>query len=261
MGSIKRYMEELEAEEAMNDWIRDYVDLGVEEGDPEWEDLKSKILSGEVIMETIDYWDDRDYEDQIQWFTKEERAFPLFNEQIHNIRTTLNNDTSPLVLKMKFSYIVTLMESCLGDMLKGFIFSDNKYIINALNGVKELKEIKVPLIEVHQNSDLINKSILKVLSEYLYHNVEKIVPIYRSVVGETLPDNIKKELGKIIKIVNMRHDIVHRNGYDIEGTEIELTSEIYNTAIQDIVDFVTAMNMYIESAKAKHVFSQVELTT
>lgn len=69
-------------------------------------------------METIDYWDDRDYEDQIQWFSKEERAFPLFNEQIYNIRTALNNDTSPLVLKMKFSYIITLMESCLGDRLK-----------------------------------------------------------------------------------------------------------------------------------------------
>lgn len=249
MGLAKRAMQEMEEEEELNEWLRNNVDLGVEQGDEEWEELKEKVLSGEVSMYDNSYWDKQDYEEELYWLSKEGRPFPVFVEQIKSINMALSHDTSTLILKMKFSYIVTLMESCLGDMLKGFVFNDKQFIVNALKGVKELKDMKLNLIEIYQTDNIINKSIFKVLSGYLYHNVEKVAQVYQSIVGKTLPVNCIEKVGDIVKIVSLRHDIVHRNGFDIEGNERELTVEIYSKAVQDVVGFVEAMHLYLESAR------------
>lgn len=146
MSAIKRYLEDIQAEEEMNDWIRSQVDLGVEEGDPEWEEFKEEYLTKR------EEW----YEEELEWYSDEQSPFDDFIEQIEQVRAA-EIPSSTITLKMKYAYSVTLMESCLGDMLKNLVFSDERYLVNALTNVTDLKNIKISLIESHQVRDIVKK--------------------------------------------------------------------------------------------------------
>ncbi|MBL3525076.1 hypothetical protein IM876_20585, partial [Serratia plymuthica] len=242
MGSVKSQMMEDEANEDMYEWIRGRASSDVEEGDDEWETLKIQYLNGSHV--DYDDWDDVDYTEEIQWYSKEELAFPLFNKQMDEIRNSLTDNNSPIVLKMKFAYIVTLMESCLGDILIGTVFSDVYYLVNAMKKVPELSSTKLTLLEIHNSSDVVKKTVLMILGRVIYHKIDKVIDIYKNVLGEDTPESIKEKKENIKNIVMLRHDIVHRNGFDHAGKEIYITVEVYTKAVDDVVDFVQSMHEY-----------------
>lgn len=115
MGLVKRIIEEADAEEAMNDWIRDNVDLGVEEGDEEWEEAKREYLSGAADMTD---WEFEDYDLELERLTADDLAHASFCNQMSDLEDELSDTPSESMLKMTYSYSVTLMETCLGDMIK-----------------------------------------------------------------------------------------------------------------------------------------------
>ncbi|WP_122288605.1 HEPN domain-containing protein [Serratia plymuthica] len=251
MGLVKAQMMEDEANADMYDWIRENASPDVEEDDEEWNALKQQYLLGSHV--DYDDWDNVDYEEEIQWYSKEERAFPLFNEQMNEVRNSLAHSNSPIVLKMKFAYVVTLMESCLGDMLKGIIFSDEDYLSNAIKNVSDLNSTKLPLQEIHETSDIVKKTVLKVLGGILYHKIDKVLDVYKSVLNEDIPKNIKEKAVNIKKIVEVRHDIVHRNGYDRVGGAHDITVDVYIEAVDDVLGFVKLLHQYTQSAKLNYL--------
>ncbi|WP_413503151.1 hypothetical protein [Serratia proteamaculans] len=252
MGLVKTQMMEDEANEEMYEWIRENASPDVEEDDEEWNTLKEQYLHGSHVAD--DYWDGLDYEDEIQWYSKEELAFSLFNQQMSEIRGSLSENNSPIVLKMKFAYIVTLMESCLGDILIGTVLSDEYYLVNAMKKVTELSSTRLTLLEIHNSSDVVNKTVLMNLARIVYHKIDKVIDLYKNVLGEVTPKAIQEKKENIKNIVILRHDIVHRNGYDHAGKEHEITVAMYTKAVDDVVDFVQSMHEYAQRAKANYLF-------
>lgn len=155
MSSIKRYIEQCEAEEAMNDWIRERVDVGVEEGDPEWEEMKEEYLSGLSHEEYI--WDEEFYEDEFIRLSSDTVAFSQFNSQMSILKEELPENPSDSTIKMAYSYSMTLMETCLGDMIKSLILNDEHYLRNAIDKVDELGKIRLSLKDVYSNPDIVKK--------------------------------------------------------------------------------------------------------
>jgi hypothetical protein len=250
MGSVKRYMEQMEAEESMHDWIREQVDLGVEPGDPEWEEQKEKYLSGEAYENE---WEFDDYDYELDRLTAYQQAFEQFNIQMSTLRDELSQAPSESSLKMTYSYSVTLMETCLGDMIKSLVLNKECYLKNSIENVTELKNIKIPLHEIFRNNDIVKKVVLTTFSDYLYHNIEKIVPIYSAVLGEKTPSNVKKKMDVVVKITKIRHDIVHRNGVDKDGEVVELSRQVLITVMDDIKEFVTHIKSSIDAVELNNL--------
>lgn len=245
MGISKRAYEEMVENEEMAEWIRERASFNVEEGDDEWNELKEEYQNNCEGFED-DYWDDEEYELEIGWLKKENSAFTTFLTQINEIDLSKRKNKSDQDIKMKYSYMITLMESCLSDMLKSIIFTDDIYLLNALKYVDDFKSTKITLLEVFENNDIVKKIVLKKLNEILYHNVEKVTKIYSLVLQEKLSMDIKEKIGDIVKIVNIRHDIVHRNGYDIMGELKNTTlSDLSNTK-ENIINFIQNMDKYIQ---------------
>lgn len=260
MSLTKRHLEDVQAEEEMREWIREQGDMFMVEGDEEWEELKNRYLNGDIssnLISVFDEWDDDYFDAELHW-TKEQKAFSTFIILIDEIRKNLAITSSSTTLKMNYSFSVTIMESCLGDMLRGVIFSHGHYMSNAIKNVNELKSIKVSLLDAYEQVDLVNKIVLKTLAEkYTYHNINTIISVYSNVICEPLSDSIKRKIEEMLKIVDVRHDIVHRNGFTTEGTEHDLTYEKVNHAIDIIVNFVSEIKDYIDATEAKRVFGQI----
>ncbi|ENL7332379.1 hypothetical protein AB5T01_004245 [Escherichia albertii] len=247
MSLIKRYIEACEAEEAMTEWIRAHADLGVEPGDDEWEDLKAEYLSRQVVDD--DYWEDEFFQDEVFRLESENYAFCQFSEQMNELIGDITYKPSDSALKMNYSYSITLMETCLGDMIKSLILKNKYFFENAIKNVDELKKEKLSLRDVYQNPDIVKTVVIRKFSDYLYHNIEKTVQVYSAVLGEKIPDNVMKEIPEICKIALIRHDIVHRNGSDKDGKKINLNKEILLKALGDISNFVKSMSVWISTAE------------
>lgn len=226
------------------------ITLHNDESAQEWVDLVDGSSKHHLILNV------QLHDEEFNRLSIEDSAFINFLSQIEELRDNIPDSPSSMTLKMNYSFSVTLMESCLGDMLKHAILNEKNFLSNALRNVDELKQKKVSLIEVYEIEDLVQKYVLSILSDYLYHKIEKIVPIYHCVFNEKLPSIISDKMKNIIKIVKVRHDIVHRNGFDKDGNEHKLTNENFKLTIQNIIDFVQSMNMYIETAKKNLTFNQ-----
>lgn len=247
MSSIKRYIEACEAEDDMNAWIRDHVDFGVEPGDEEWEDMKSEYLSIHDVED--DFFDEEFLMDEVSRLGTENDAYNQFIEQMTELEGDIVYRPSESALKMTYSYSITLMETCLGDMIKSLILRNSYFFENAIDDVEELKKERLSLKDVYQNRDIVKTVVIRKFSDYLYHNIEKTVQVYSAVLGEKPSDNVKKEVPEICKIAKIRHDIVHRNGVDKEGNKITLSKDILIKAMQDIKNFVKSMSVWIHAAE------------
>lgn len=245
MGGVKRYIEQLQAEEDMHEWITEHADLGVVEGDPEWEELKAEYLSGGGRNRIA--WDDEYLDDEVLRLGAGTIAFSQFSMQMSILREELPAQPSDATIKMTYSYSVTLMETCLGDMIKSLILSDERYLMNAIDNVKELKKVSLSLREIYTIPDIVKKVVIKNFSDYHYHNVKKIVPVYSAVLGEKKPEDVKNNMPSIIELTEVRHDIVHRNGMDKEGNTRILTKEVLLTAMEDIHAFVKSLSISIDA--------------
>ncbi|WP_422431969.1 MULTISPECIES: hypothetical protein [Gammaproteobacteria] len=254
MSFTKRLLEEAEEEEAMNEWLRDHVDWGVVEGDPEWEEAKQEYLAG-LTWEPD--WEQENFEQELARLTQDDLAHASFFNQMSALEDDLPDSPSESLLKMTYSYSVTLMETCLGDMIKSVVLSDDYYLKNAITSVTELKIIKLSLMEVYSDSAVVKKVVLKTLSDYLYHNIEKTVPVYSAILGEKTPVDVRNNMPSVILIAKVRHDIVHRNGVDKDGNHVPLNKEILLKAMKDIKEFVNHMKVSIDASMYNRTLNPV----
>lgn len=67
------------------------------------------------------------------------------------------------------------------------------------------------------------------LNSILYHDLPKIKSIYKAYFKVDI-GNIKE----LCRAVQIRHDIVHRNGKDKDGNELEITEEIVRKLLNDV---------------------------
>ena len=129
------------------------------------------------------------------------------------------------------------MEAFFTDTLIKAVHNDKIIQKRLLRESKEFNEKKYKLkesIEIFENLDnFIEETLLKTS----FHEIWKVKELYKKVLNVDFPEN----LDDIIKAVNIRHIIVHRNGKNAEGSSIIITSNgIYNliTQVESLVDFI-----------------------
>jgi len=68
----------------------------------------------------------------------------------------------------------------------------------------------------------------------------------KNIYEKTLGTKINIDTSKIEKIVNIRHDIVHRNGYSKENEVIDIMPHDLYEAIAEIKNFASELQKIIE---------------
>jgi len=158
-----------------------------------------------------------------------------------------------IYLKMRFSYAVTLMESCLGEMLKSVTMHHEQFRRNAVINISSIGESQLSTQELLDKDiqAIIDSKVIHHISRILYHNMDKVNKVYTQILGNKFPvmdDDLNK---KIDELMDLRHDIVHRNGKKIDGEEIELTPAMVSSCVSNIQRFVGCVHAYINESIEK----------
>jgi len=251
MGSVKRFIEQQQAEEERQAWVEEQVDFNVVLGDDEWAEME-KLYDKRLMEGTLyepDFNENWGLEEEIEWSKANPHsiAFGDFCNQIVRLNELMGDSEDPMQQKIQLSYAVTLMESCLSEMLKSVTLSSLVFKRNALTNVYGLKDTTINVNHLLNNSsdELIEKTIINYLAGLIYHNIGNVLKVYTAILGgkiENLPEDIIK---KINDATTLRHDIVHRNGKKATGEKNEISRDIIDKHIENINQLVDQLFLYI----------------
>ncbi len=247
LSSTKDYlfeMQELHADE----WIRERLsDDSLDEDSEEYQELAEEYSNYQEHLR-----EEAEWQAELRWlkdngssnihniFISELDALRImFDSNVNNPQKMAFILHTNIAVKMSYAYAVTLLESYLGDTLRALISQDEQFLKNALRKFKVLKSVK--LTDVVETDLDVKSLVLRYVSDVLYHNIPNVVEMYEQVLGVKL----EIDISKVVKITKLRHDIVHRNGRNVDGSTISVGAQDFTQAISDIKEFTGALQRAI----------------
>ena len=94
----------------------------------------------------------------------------------------------------------------------------------------------------HSKYNSLDMLIKGALNNIIYHKIELVKKLYKDNIGiDIQPDDI------IIDAINIRHDIVHRNGKDKEGNPCDITKTMVEELSTHVKDYIEKIEISINS--------------
>lgn len=136
--------------------------------------------------------------------------------------------------KLLFVNIITCLETYLSDALINSVLDNESNLKRFVENFIDYKDRSFKLCDIYNRMDNLKKLVKKDLYNLMYHNLPKIRAIYKKILNIDFPNNIDD----IMKKINDRHHLVHRNGKDLDGNQIIISKEELNQTYDLIYNFV-----------------------
>lgn len=198
--------------------------------------------------------------DNGEWINTEVASDPhtIFMDSYHHVGEILAEygeggsgilpHSAHLIHRMVFVQQISALEAYLGDTLVKQVLSSPDAMHALLRGDAYLKELKLPLLTIAQNQQIVKSTVQEHLQSLLYHNLAKVAVLYRLALHvEIWPDKSTKE--ELFVAVSRRHDYIHRNGRSKDGKAVpELTRDYVSRAIESMRRLVDHVESQITMA-------------
>ncbi len=197
----------------------------------------------------------QEIEQEAYWATRQslQDLSIIFIDGLGRLESLLGAQVPPMqqeiLCKICYSHSVTLLETYISDTVISLISKDDACRENALRKVSELKDKKISLVEALRSEFNAQTIILTLLQDIVYHNVAKA----EQILGEILGQPLKTNKAEIIKIVNVRHNIVHRNGKTKDGAPLSISVEDAKRAIAAVCTYQEQLRGEIRRIHEKNV--------
>lgn len=148
-----------------------------------------------------------------------------------------------LLSKLLYANIVTAFETYLSDTFVYTVVSLSPLIRRIVETDPEFSKRKMEVTDLFRRYDGIRDEVAEYLMGLIYHNLSKVKQLYRSVLCVDFP----KDLSSIFTAINVRHDIVHRNGRNKQGEEHLLNFDSVSELLSTIRDFVKSVDIQVKN--------------
>ncbi|MBU2714263.1 HEPN domain-containing protein [Zooshikella harenae] len=184
-----------------------------------------------------------DYEDDyLELILADNEYFKSFNDSIAHINEILAANVGGAAQAHLFGLlyvsVITAVETYLSDAFINTVLNDDSHIRTFVEKTPEFTKKTFNLSEVFSKYEGIKDEVKEYLLSQLWHNIKKIKPMYKTTLNVNFPPN----LGEIFKAINIRHDLVHRNGKSKDDKQIEITKEIIDALISNVSYLINHIN-------------------
>lgn len=251
MGLAKRWamdMQEEQYEREKAAWIQEK--LGEPEADEtheDWDDLSFEYDES--------HSNENDYEDFFDSLSVDGKSsIGIFLENMNSskeiLETTFPASCEKNLLVMVHAHIVSSVEAYLSSIFIEKVLSSDEYIKLLVETDPEFAKRKFTIKEIFTKQDQLKSDISQYLKDLIFHNLDKIKPMFRSVFSIDFGDT--QWLGKAIAL---RHHCVHRAGYDKDGNKVSITKESILELIEQSISLVDKVDSeLIEQTGKKGLF-------
>lgn len=147
--------------------------------------------------------------------------------------------------RLMYANVITIMETYLSDCFTQIVLKNKNLKLLMIATIPELNEKKFYLKDAQIWLDNIDENIIEILQNISFHNLGRVIGMYKNVLGVSFPDN----LGVIFNAINTRHDIIHRNGKDKTGEIIHITRKDIESLINSIDHLVDQIEQELSNLK------------
>lgn len=199
------------------------------------------------VMEEDDDWLNADAPDE---------PFDIFMNSYHQTGDLLadhgGEDGTSLMNRMIFAHHVTALEAYLGDTLVKKTLGDEAVLARMMTDNIDLKDAPVTLSQLTKTPGITKDMVRKSLREVLYHHLKKVDRLYTIAFQFRILPLAGANRGSLFRAIQLRHDCVHRNGFDMDGNELTVFTKAFVQETADkIRDFAKAIEDEIRKADAR----------
>lgn len=155
------------------------------------------------------------------------RTFKDNIKKISEVSNKLNEESSEdnLVSYLLYANVITSLETYLADIFINTIFQNTLYLKKFVETYPKFKgkenAHKFELCEIFTKYNKIEEIVTDEILGIIYHNLHTIKPMFKDTFGVQFPEEMKD----ISKAIQIRHDIVHRNGKTKINKDTKVSSE------------------------------------
>lgn len=164
-----------------------------------------------------------------------------FKKEITNLRSLnelgLANPVLDAILKRQL-YIssITIMETYLSDTFITKVTGDKDLIQKFVSTHPTFKERKFTLDQIYNKYNEIESTAKMIMLETIFHNLVIVRKMYLNTFEVIFPN-----IADVMKCINVRHDLVHRNGKSKEGDEHIINKDAVEVAIKSVEELVNEL--------------------
>ncbi|AUR04577.1 hypothetical protein PhaeoP72_02625 [Phaeobacter inhibens] len=204
------------------------------------ENYRNTNAGGHEIVHDFDYGLEHSEPEPDDWLDYKSPSDPhsIFMDSYHHTGDLLADHGGArgdhLVNRMVFSQQISALEAYLGDTLLNEVMGDKVAMERLLSKDEDLVKEKFTLSEVSKEPKLVERKIQEHLRSINYHNLAKVDALF-SIALDVRILNLATDRGRLFNAILLRHDCVHRNGYDTEGKEIRVFTKQF---VQETADLI-----------------------
>ena len=239
MGLTKQLWMEQQEQDYLDEkaeWIRKRL------GDPDADEFSD---GWDQLSEEYDLFhsgSSRDpYEDD--WGVLGKSRIEIFDENIAASRDilalSLTVSSTKNLLVMLHAHVVTAVEAYLSSTFIEKALSAELFMRKLVETDPEFAKRKFTIKEIFTKRDSLKDDLRQYLKDLIFHDVAKVKEMYKSVLEIDFG-----EIGWLFQAVVLRHDCVHRAGYDKDGNEVPLTK----TSIKELIEQCAMLVHEVESS-------------
>lgn len=224
------------------------------------ENYRNTDVGRHELVEDLDYGLEHNEPEPAEWLNYEapSNPFQVFMNSYHHTSDLLADHGGArgdhVVNRMIFSHQITALEAYLGDTLLNEVMRDKAVMQRLIDQDDELKKDKFTLSEISKDSGLVERKVREHIRSVMYHNLKKVDVLYSIALGVRVL-SLVTDKSSLFKAVLLRHDCVHRNGFDKDGKEIDVFTKSF---VQETADLIMAFVEDIQKAVERR--ASIDLT-
>jgi hypothetical protein len=194
---------------------------------------------------------DRDLSEYLAEAIREQKSYyESFARSISNIKDLLKVECEKAALQgelynLLYANVITVMETYLSDTLIGSIQKDERCLRNLVQINPEFASKKLSLSDIFERMEKIREEVQEYLLGIIYHNLAKVKSLYECALGITFPEDLEA----VFKAIQVRHDIVHRNGKAKDGRRVILK----RSDVEILINMVEKLVVHLKDQRSEVV--------
>lgn len=152
---------------------------------------------------------------------------------LDSINTIKDPKIHDFLLRALYVGLIATLEAYLHALIRTWVFENPGNKSKFIQLYRPFQEQKCSIHEIEKTLASIDKRILDELNSHIYHKLPKIAPMFEKIVGVKFGD-----IGALVKAIEKRHHLVHRNGKDKDGNMVTVTEQEVRDLKEEVQNFI-----------------------
>ena len=143
--------------------------------------------------------------------------------------------------RLLFANAITALETYLSDTFINRVLESRELLQTYIDFDPKFRDRKVAYKDVIREAGRVEQEAKAELLDLVWHNLGKVKPMYAQVLTVDVGD-----VGTLAEAVQIRHDIVHRNGRKKDGKAIEVTHVQISQLLEEITELAARVELKLD---------------